>query len=148
MTSRRCFSGKLSIWFLLTTSPLRAYRLAFGTSLFRVDLVDANIKIVTTLNTRGEEKLKRSLSPMFTFPHPTNDGTFAQVKILGALTELDFVPRNNEVQSYEPCFSLGLVLINQYRILLETHSPPLLLPRRSLTEPTYQMDNSGSSFVH
>lgn len=65
--------------------------LTFGTPLFRLDLVDADIKLATTLNTRA---VKRSF---FTFPNPEKPGSFASVNIVGPLAELDFVTRNNDV---------------------------------------------------
>jgi hypothetical protein len=58
-----------------------------------VDLVDPNIKITTTLSSRGLFDL-----PFFTFPHPRKGGSFAQVKVVGTLTELNFITRNNEVR--------------------------------------------------
>lgn len=54
-------------------------RLAFGTPLLRVDLVNPNAKIQTTLNKRA-----------------TPPGTFSSVPILGEVFEFDFIPRNSD----------------------------------------------------
>lgn len=70
-------------------------RLVFGTPTFRVDLVDANIKLTPTLNTRALSK-----GPFFSFPHSHKGGSFAQVKILGSLLEIDYVSRNNDVSEH------------------------------------------------
>lgn len=66
------------------------HRQVFGTPRLLIDLVDPNIHVKANLNTRA-------VQPLFTFPHPDKGGTFAQVKILGSILELDFITRNNEV---------------------------------------------------
>ncbi|KAF9010760.1 pyrolysin [Cyathus striatus] len=105
--------------------PTVIFRLAFGTPLLRIDLVDSNIKVTTTLNTRELEE--RGL-PWFSFPTPIKGGTFSNVKILGALSELDYVTRNNEdaddngyntISLEAPTFANGTTIPNgAYRFLL------------------------------
>jgi hypothetical protein len=60
-------------------------RLDFGTPLLRIDLVDANENVPTTLNKRAS----------FGFPQPAA-GTSGQVKIVGTLVEDTFVGRNSD----------------------------------------------------
>jgi hypothetical protein len=67
------------------------YRLAFGTPAFHVDLVDPNIQLPTTLHPRAKPE------PFFTFSDSNRGGSFAEVQILGTLTELHFISRNNDV---------------------------------------------------
>ncbi|KAF5385811.1 hypothetical protein D9615_002603 [Tricholomella constricta] len=74
--------------------PTLLFRLVFGTPVFRVDLVDANIQLAGTLNARAE----RHGAPFFTFPRPSSSGSFAKVKIVGPLAEFDFITRNNEAE--------------------------------------------------
>ncbi|KAI0319168.1 pyrolysin [Amylostereum chailletii] len=65
--------------------------LAFGTPVFRVDVVKPDIKFNGTLNTRDVEE-RGVLDPrFFSFPHKN---TFAQVAIVGALSETDFLSRS------------------------------------------------------
>ena len=68
-------------------------RQVFGTPAFRVDLVDPAIKFKPTIVSRGFHGL-----PFFSFPRPNKGGSFAQVKIVGPLFEVDFFPRNDEVR--------------------------------------------------
>ncbi|RDB16703.1 Minor extracellular protease vpr [Hypsizygus marmoreus] len=102
--------------------PTLLFRLVFGTPTFRVDVVDPNIKLVGTLNSRAE----RHGGPFFTFPRPHNGGSFAQVKVVGPLAEFNFVPRNNEDDNafntlalQEPTFANGTQIPNgSYRFLI------------------------------
>ena len=48
--------------------------------------------MTTTLSSCGRFGL-----PFFTFPHPKK-GSFAQVKVVGTLTKLNFIPRYSEVR--------------------------------------------------
>ncbi|KAI0051204.1 subtilisin-like protease [Auriscalpium vulgare] len=74
--------------------PILEYRLSFGTALLRIDLVDPNITLTTTLNPSSVAERGSVLDePIFTFPHG-KPNTFAQVSIIGALTELDYFPRD------------------------------------------------------
>ncbi|KAF9467400.1 pyrolysin [Collybia nuda] len=82
--------GPTNYTFVGEDFPALIFRLVFGTPAFRVDLVDANIEFTGTLNSRAVDT-----GPFFTFPH-SHGGTFARVKILGPLAELDFITRNNE----------------------------------------------------
>lgn len=80
--------------------PTVLMRLAFGTPLLRLDLVDTNIQIATTLNRRDNSPvLEREV---FTFLDSTGSGTFAEVQITGALFENDFVSRNSDVDVSVP----------------------------------------------
>lgn len=83
-------------------SSLLLYRLAFGTPVVRVDLVDPNIKFTPTLSRRSFG------GPLFTFPRPTHSGSFAQVKTLGSLLEFDHVPRDSDV--IDPLSILSLLV--------------------------------------
>ncbi|KAI0044850.1 subtilisin-like protease [Auriscalpium vulgare] len=69
--------------------PILQYRLTSGTPLLRVDLVDPNIKITTTLSQRSAA----DPGPVFSFPHG-KPNTFAQVSIIGALSEADDTTRS------------------------------------------------------
>lgn len=106
-------------------APTLLWRLAFGTPAFRVDLVDSNIKFTPTITARGFGGL-----PFFSFPTPNKGGTFSQVKVLGALTQFNFITRNNEDTSATgngfstfalatPTFANGTTIANgQYRVLV------------------------------
>ncbi|EDR11679.1 pyrolysin [Laccaria bicolor S238N-H82] len=110
--------------FVGTDVPTLLWRLTFGTPSFRADLVDPNIKIATTLSSRG---LFGSL-PFFTFPHPQKGGSFAQVKVVGTLAELNYIPRNSENPSdngyssfalNSPTFANGTAIPSgSYRVLI------------------------------
>lgn len=63
--------------------PELLMRLDFGTAILKVDLVDPNIKITTTLNQRDT-----AASP--------KGGSASQVKTIGPLLEADFQPRNSD----------------------------------------------------
>ncbi|KAL0956650.1 hypothetical protein HGRIS_002782 [Hohenbuehelia grisea] len=108
--------------FLVQDFPTLIFRLAFGSPLVRADLVDQNITFVPTIQSRAINPL----SPSFTFPHPNKGGTFSQVKIIGTLAELDFIPRNNEDPNdngfysvtVPPAFANGTAIANGlYRFL-------------------------------
>lgn len=75
-------------------APTVLWRQAFGTPVFRLDLVSPNIKFNGTLNTRSSEH-----GPTFSFAHSHNGGSFAKVAILGSLLEIDYLGRNDEVFS-------------------------------------------------
>lgn len=79
-------SGPQNFTFVGDDEPSLIVRLDFGTPILRVDLVDPNIKLATTLNQRS----------MFTFPQAVKGGSFSQVKTIGSLIELDFIPRNSD----------------------------------------------------
>lgn len=121
-------AGPANYTFVGDDAPALLFRLAFGTPTFRVDLVDPNIKFTPTipLAARG---LSSFIPPFFTFPHPHNGGTFSQVKILGSLGELDFIPRNDEDPTsggtgfntllLDPTFANGTTIANgSYRVLV------------------------------
>ena len=65
-------------------------RLAFGTPALHVDLVDAAIRLTTTYNRRD----LIDLGPLFTFPLFNLGGSFAQVKVVGPILSLDYIPRH------------------------------------------------------
>ncbi|PBK95398.1 pyrolysin [Armillaria gallica] len=103
--------------------PSLLFRLAFGTPLLRIDLVESNIDFQPTLNSRA-------LDPghFFTFPHTHPGGSFARVKIVGPLAELDFFSRNDEdpdnfgyntIAMKSPVFANGTTIPNgSYKFLL------------------------------
>ncbi|PBK73462.1 pyrolysin [Armillaria solidipes] len=103
--------------------PNLLFRLAFGTPLLRIDLVESTIDFEPTLNSRA-------LDPghFFTFPHTHNGGSFARVKIVGPLAELDFFSRNDEdpdnfgyntIAMKSPVFANGTSIPNgSYKFLL------------------------------
>ncbi|KAF8894316.1 pyrolysin [Gymnopilus junonius] len=76
-----------------------------------------------------EQKLFEGF-PFFSFPSPHNGGSFAQVKIVGPLAELDFVSRNNDdttdggegfntLTVTTPTFANGTTIPNgSYRVLV------------------------------
>jgi hypothetical protein len=71
--------------------------MAFGTPALRLDLVKADIQFTPTLNSRANP------FPIFSFPHHQGGGTFNDVTIVGPLTELDYLTRNNEVRITLEC---------------------------------------------
>ncbi|KAK0194981.1 subtilisin-like protease [Armillaria mellea] len=103
--------------------PSLLFRLAFGTPLLRIDLVESNIDLQPTLNSRALDP-----AHFFTFPHTHNGGSFARVKIVGPLAELDFVSRNDEdpdnfgyntIAMKSPVFANGTTILNgSYKFLL------------------------------
>ncbi|TFK92708.1 subtilisin-like protease [Polyporus arcularius HHB13444] len=124
------FSTPENFTFVDDDFPSVLLRLNFGTSTLRFDLVDSNIKLNTTLNTREVEETETHVfeRSVFSFPHNPGQGTFAKVKILGTLFEADFQPRNsdqddgtgfNELSIPTPQFANGTTIPNgSYRILL------------------------------
>ncbi|KAI0049871.1 subtilisin-like protease [Auriscalpium vulgare] len=76
--------------------PVLQYRLTFGTPLLRIDLVEPNITLKTTLNHRSDVKQRDSVleRPIFSFPHGNLANTFAQVSIVGPLFEFDYAVRH------------------------------------------------------
>ncbi|GLB37011.1 putative subtilisin-like protein [Lyophyllum shimeji] len=116
--------GPTNYTFSSADFPTLLFRLVFGTPAFRVDLVDSNIQLTGTLNTRQE----RHGGPFFTFPRPQAGGSFARVKIVGPVAELDFITRNNEdpndngfntIALDTPTFANGTTIANgSYRLLV------------------------------
>ncbi|CAA7260648.1 unnamed protein product [Cyclocybe aegerita] len=113
--------GALNYTFVEDDLPSLVWRLAFGTPAFHVDLVDANTTFRPTITPRQLEP------PLFTFPR-LKGGSFAQVKTIGPLAELDYITRNNEdpndngfslVLIDEPVFANGTRIPNGlYKILI------------------------------
>ncbi|KXN90803.1 Minor extracellular protease vpr [Leucoagaricus sp. SymC.cos] len=107
--------------------PSLLWRLVFGTPRLVIDLVDPNIQVQTTLNNSALSEA-RELKPFITFPHPSIAGTFAQVKTIGPIAEVDFISRNNEDPAGNgfyaftlgtPTFANGTVIpMGSYRLLL------------------------------
>ncbi|KAJ7263768.1 hypothetical protein C8J57DRAFT_1230964 [Mycena rebaudengoi] len=100
-------------------APLVFWRQAFGTPVFRLDLVSSMINLNGTLNKRGEEGLGIS------FAQAHKGGSFGRVPIAGALLEVDYLPRNNVVDA--PNFSAlmsntfangSAIPVGSYKILL------------------------------
>ncbi|KAH9929600.1 subtilisin-like protease [Epithele typhae] len=111
--------------------PSIVMRLNFGTPVFRLDLVDANIQLSTTIPTRDVEDEASHVLSRATFSFPfggPKGGSFAKVKTLGSLFEADFLPRNsdlndgtgfNELSFPTPTFANGTTIPNgSYRFLL------------------------------
>jgi hypothetical protein len=82
--------GPLNYTFVGDDAPTLLWRQAFGTPLFRVDLVSPNIQLTGTLNTRAP----------ISFANPHNGGSFAKVPTLGALFEIPYLTRNDEVSMF------------------------------------------------
>jgi Fn3-like domain len=80
--------------------PSTIFRLAFGTQRLRIDLVDPNIKLPTTLNPRGPIPPPPGSSDghIFTFPSRTRPGSFASVKTVGSILEFTDISRDAEVR--------------------------------------------------
>lgn len=68
-------------------APTILWRQAFGTPLLRLDLVSPNIALNGTLNARAP----------ISFTNPHKGGSFAKVPTLGALLEVPYLTRNDEV---------------------------------------------------
>ncbi|KAL0072250.1 hypothetical protein AAF712_000010 [Marasmius tenuissimus] len=104
--------------------PTVFFRLVFGTPVLRLDLVDADIDIQTTLNTLNK---RADMEPSFSFPQKFA-GSFDDVPIVGSLLEIDFLTRNDEdpnsniansISLNTPTFANGTTIPNgSYRILL------------------------------
>jgi len=120
-------NGTTTYTFVGDDAPTLLFRLAFGTPTLRVDLVDPKIRFSPTIPLSARST--GSLGPFFTFPRPHNTGTFAQVKIIGPLGELDFIPRNDEDPTnggtgfnallFDPTFANGTAIRNgSYRVLV------------------------------
>ncbi|KAF8149475.1 pyrolysin [Crassisporium funariophilum] len=117
-------TGPVNYTFAGGDNPSLLWRLVFGTPALRVDLVDAAFNMTTTLNKRGLDL------PFFTFPHANKGGSFAQVKTIGPLVSLDYIPRHDEDTSENgdpysvfnlqtPTFANGTIIRNgAYRILI------------------------------
>ncbi|RXW19777.1 hypothetical protein EST38_g6064, partial [Candolleomyces aberdarensis] len=108
--------------------PTVFWRQVFGSPLVRIDLVDPDIKVETNIHPRDGPRGH----PYFTFPFQPGrgggGGTFAQVKIVGPITEFPFLSRNDDDLSgngfhsfdvEEAVFANGTAIPNgPYRILL------------------------------
>ncbi|EAU90898.2 peptidase [Coprinopsis cinerea okayama7 len=70
------------------------WRQLFGTRLFLLDVVDANISLRTTLNRR--QAASSDDAHIFTFPSEDQSNVFTEVKVTGNLVTLDYLPRNND----------------------------------------------------
>jgi hypothetical protein len=87
-----------------TDYPTVFWRQVFGSPLVRIDLVAPDIKIVTNITPRPllarAETDRPRPRPVFSFPwHPGREnGTFAQVKIVGQIEEFPFLTRNDDVR--------------------------------------------------
>ena len=112
------FTNATNFTFVGDDVPQLLVRLDFGTPLLRADLVDPNEKIPTTLNKRSG----------MSFPQDITSGTFAQIKTVGTIFELDFQPRNTDMDDgtgftvFEldtPTFANGTTIPNgTYKLLL------------------------------
>ncbi|KDR78150.1 hypothetical protein GALMADRAFT_224528 [Galerina marginata CBS 339.88] len=119
-------TGPINYTYINGDVPTILFRLAFGTPILRADLVSSNINFKPTINTRAFG----GSTPFFTFPHSHNGGTFAQVKTVGPLVEIDFISRNNDDTSPTgmgfttltedtPSFANGTTIPNGlYRVLI------------------------------
>ncbi|KAJ7187915.1 subtilisin-like protease [Mycena filopes] len=97
-------------------APTVLWRQAFGTPVFRLDLVPADTKLTGTLNARGKPN---------SFVGAHKGGSFAKVPILGALLEVDWLGRSDEgdlldnTLLLENVFANGTVIPNgSYKVLL------------------------------
>ncbi|XP_006457328.1 hypothetical protein AGABI2DRAFT_212668 [Agaricus bisporus var. bisporus H97] len=105
--------------------PTLIWRQVFGSPRVVVDLVDRDIQINTTLNSRDVDNGAR---PFISFPTSTAPGSFAQVETIGSILEYNFVSRNSDnpnVNGYysfaweTPTYANGTVVENGvYRLLL------------------------------
>lgn len=87
-------TGEENYTFVGDDFPSVLMRLAFGTPLLRLDLVDPNAQITTTLNRRDTTPvLERDY---FSFPKTKGSSSFSEVQIIGPLVEQDFLPRNSD----------------------------------------------------
>jgi hypothetical protein len=67
----------------------------FGSPRVVVDLVDRDVRINATMETRDVDNKAR---PFISFPtSPTPAGGFAQVETIGSVLEYDFISRNSIV---------------------------------------------------
>ena len=103
--------------------PTINWRLAFGTPRLRIDLVEPNIKIPTTLDPRGLEDPPLE-GHIFTFPFRPRPGSFSAVKTLGTIVEYTDMARNEDFvfgwyDLLTPVFANGTMIPNgSYRFLL------------------------------
>lgn len=67
-------------------APTVLFRMSFGSPLVRVDLVASNTDVKPTIKKRS----------WFSWWWGGNDSKFADVKVVGALAEYDYAPRNSE----------------------------------------------------
>ncbi|KAJ7733523.1 pyrolysin [Mycena metata] len=87
--------------------PFLLWRLAFGTAVFRADLVTADTTVPGTVSGRG-------VVPSFTFPKGQNGGAFSAVDVLGPIFEHDYTPRNDGTNSDDLNFASGLNMTNTF----------------------------------
>jgi hypothetical protein len=117
--------GPMNYTFVGDDAPMLLYRLAFGTAKLRVDLVDPNVEFTPTIGPRD----LLSGFPIFTFPDTLTGGSFSQVKVLGPLTQNNYLTRNNDDTSefgnayntfpITPTFANGTAIPNgMYRFLV------------------------------
>ncbi|TEB21711.1 pyrolysin [Coprinellus micaceus] len=112
--------------------PSLLWRQLFGTPLFRVDLVDTNTTVQSTVQPRSLDNRAvggdRHYGPVFSFPFRPGkgSGTFAQVQIVGPIIQEEFISRNHERDTnpyyvfdvLDPVFANGTAIPNgQYRLL-------------------------------
>ncbi|KAF4621066.1 hypothetical protein D9613_000162 [Agrocybe pediades] len=101
--------------------PSFIWRLTFGTPALRIDLVDANINLKPTLNSRALH-----LPPFFTFRPGGKGGSFAKVKTIGPLASFDYITRQGELDDgynllnlETPVFANGTTIPDgSYRVLI------------------------------
>ncbi|EEB89297.1 hypothetical protein MPER_12621, partial [Moniliophthora perniciosa FA553] len=70
-------------------------RLAFGTAVARLDLVEVDAEVGPAIVSRDlDVNIGLELKPLLTFPGEHEGGTFSQVKTVGPVLELTYLPRN------------------------------------------------------
>ncbi|KAJ7844453.1 subtilisin-like protease [Mycena leptocephala] len=80
--------GPINYTFAGDDAPTVLWRQAFGTPVFRLDLVSPDISLTGTLNTRAP----------ISFANPHKGGSFAKVPIIGTLFEFTYLSRSDEVR--------------------------------------------------
>ncbi|KAJ7898396.1 subtilisin-like protease [Mycena leptocephala] len=78
--------GPINYTFAGDDAPTVLWRQAFGTPVFRLDLVSPDISLTGTLNTRAP----------ISFANPHKGGSFAKVPIIGTLFEFTYLSRSDE----------------------------------------------------
>ncbi|KAF7361610.1 Subtilisin-like protease [Mycena venus] len=81
-------NGPTNYTFVGQDFPFLLLRLAFGTSLLRIDLVDKDIRLAPTVLS------KRSPSPFTWWWSQSTAGTFGKIKTIGPLGDLEYQPRS------------------------------------------------------
>jgi hypothetical protein len=82
--------GPINYTFAGDDAPTVLWRQAFGTPVFRLDLVSPDISLTGTLNTRAP----------ISFANPHKGGSFAKVPIIGTLFEFTYLSRSDEVRFF------------------------------------------------